>query len=370
MEILKYRKDINSPWQDIVAIVGPQGPQGEPGKDGANGMDGKDGYTPIKGVDYFDGEPGPAGKDGEQGPQGIPGEPGKDGKDGENGFITVDELPEATADIAGEIYKVDGRYYQATTGTVWRNVEIGDAVTKTSVWYDITEEELASLGDTSKAGNIFSDYWTDAAHNGRTMGRCYGGPNVYFSLEVKTTTGSSSSGPWLKPGESIDFTTYRNGDYKNSIAAVDTLNKNHVLYPYVKIAVAGYVWKEMFPAETAQITIGTVSTGEPDAGVSITNTGDGYNAVLNFIIPRGEKGDTGEQGPQGIPGEQGIQGIPGEKGEQGEPGTPGKDGIDGTNGTNGVDGKDGEDYILTEADKEEIAQLVLATFPVSEEVSF
>ena len=50
MEILKYRKDVNSPWQDIVALVGPQG---EPGKDGLNGKDGVNGKTPVKGTDYY-----------------------------------------------------------------------------------------------------------------------------------------------------------------------------------------------------------------------------------------------------------------------------------------------------------------------------
>ena len=65
MEILKYRKDINSPWQDIVALVGPQGEPGKdglngingkdglPGKDGLNGKDGVNGKTPVKGTDYY-----------------------------------------------------------------------------------------------------------------------------------------------------------------------------------------------------------------------------------------------------------------------------------------------------------------------------
>lgn len=43
-----------------------------------------------------------------------------------------------------------------------------------------------------------------------------------------------------------------------------------------------------------------------------------------------------------------IQGAPGEKGEQGEPGA---------------------DYVLTENDKAEIADIVLANLPVAEEVS-
>lgn len=62
MEILKYRKDVNSPWQDIIAIKGDKGeqglpgetgPQGEQGPAGVNGTNGSDGYTPVKGTDYW-----------------------------------------------------------------------------------------------------------------------------------------------------------------------------------------------------------------------------------------------------------------------------------------------------------------------------
>ena len=54
--------------------------------------------------------------------------------------------------------------------------------------------------------------------------------------------------------------------------------------------------------------------------------------------PIGETGPTGPQGPQGIQGEQGPQGIQGPIGPQGEP---------------------GQNYILTEADKSEIAGMVV-----------
>ena len=39
MEVLKYRKDANSEWQEIVALVGPQGEKGEPGEQGEPGTD-------------------------------------------------------------------------------------------------------------------------------------------------------------------------------------------------------------------------------------------------------------------------------------------------------------------------------------------
>lgn len=53
---------------------------------------------------------------------------------------------------------------------------------------------------------------------------------------------------------------------------------------------------------------------------------------------KGEKGDRGEQGLQGAQGIQGEQGIKGDKGDK------------------------GDDYVLTDADKTDIADLVLANF--------
>ena len=49
------------------------------------------------------------------------------------------------------------------------------------------------------------------------------------------------------------------------------------------------------------------------------------------------------------------------KGEPGQPGEPGKDGIDGVNGS---------DYVLTDDDKQEIAQMVLREFPNAEGIDY
>ena len=69
--------------------------------------------------------------------------------------------------------------------------------------------------------------------------------------------------------------------------------------------------------------------------------GDGvtpFNDLPYKLGPKGEKGDQGEQG---------IQGIQGEKGEKGEK---------------------GDSYILTEADKTDIADIVLSNFTDVSEV--
>ena len=82
---------------------------------------------------------------------------------------------------------------------------------------------------------------------------------------------------------------------------------------------------------------------------------DGYTPVKGVDYFDGQDGAPGKDGEQGPQGEQGIQGIQGEQGPQGEP---------------GKDGANGQDYILTEDDKQDIANLVIAAIPSSEGVSY
>ncbi len=89
----------------------------------------------------------------------------------------------------------------------------------------------------------------------------------------------------------------------------------------------------------------------------------------------------GDPGPKGNPGEQGI---PGPKGEDGAPGAAftydmftteqlaalkGPKGEKGDPGTNGTTPVKGVDY-YTDADKQEMVQLVLAAIPSAEEVNY
>ena len=83
--------------------------------------------------------------------------------------------------------------------------------------------------------------------------------------------------------------------------------------------------------------------------------------------PKGDKGDKGDTGPKGDPGERGVRGIQGLQGEQGPQGPKGDKGDTGERGVRGIQGLQGEtgpqgpkgdkgdDYVLTPADKEEIA---------------
>ena len=57
------------------------------------------------------------------------------------------------------------------------------------------------------------------------------------------------------------------------------------------------------PGEAATLEIGTVTATEPGGDPDVTNSGTSQNAVLNFVLPRGQ------QGPKGDPGAPGQEQI-------------------------------------------------------------
>ena len=95
-------------------------------------------------------------------------------------------------------------------------------------------------------------------------------------------------------------------------------------------------YMDSFEPEPPNITIGTTTTLEAGQKATVTNSGVGGNAILNFGIPRGpqgiqgEKGEKGDQGPQGAKGDTGEQGPQGERGPQGIQGPQGPRGYAGT----------------------------------------
>ena len=76
---------------------------------------------------------------------------------------------------------------------------------------------------------------------------------------------------------------------------------------------------------------------------------DGTEESVEFTAPQGEPGKDGIDGKDGQDGYTPIKGV---DYFDGKDGNPGKDGAD------GQPGADGKDYILTEADKKEIANMV------------
>ena len=143
-------------------------------------------------------------------------------------------------------------------------------------------------------------------------------------------------------------------------------------------------------------------TAETGAAAAATATVGDTAVQLHFVLPKGDTGAQGEKGADGAPGAPGKDGAPGAPGadgrtpvitatktgkvttiksdgeeiatvNDGEDGAPGKDGADGKPGEKGDKGDTGDpgsDYVLTDADKSEIAALVLAQIPDGDEVAY
>ena len=90
------------------------------------------------------------------------------------------------------------------------------------------------------------------------------------------------------------------------------------------------------------------------------------STLINTIetkLANGEfNGKDGKDGVDGKDGKDGAVGPEGPQGPAGKDGQNGQDGKDGAQGPAGPAGKDGEDYVLTEADKQEIAGIVSFEF--------
>jgi hypothetical protein len=89
--------------------------------------------------------------------------------------------------------------------------------------------------------------------------------------------------------------------------SLDTAYVSKVYYsatdPDISITPAiGDMWIESdvdVASTSAQISIGTVTTGAAGSSATVTNTGTGTNAVLAFSIPQGAAGATGATGATG-----------------------------------------------------------------------
>ena len=119
-----------------------------------------------------------------------------------------------------------------------------------------------------------------------------------------------------------------------------------------------------------------------------TDTGEPSRGATGATGAKGEKGDPGDKGAKGDKGDPGAKGDPGEPGATGPQGPKGADGITPTIGANGnwylgttdtgkpsrgatgAKGDPGDNYVLTSADKSEIAALVLAEIPNGDEVAY
>lgn len=299
MEILKYRKDANSPWQAIAAL---KGEKGDPGKDGTMSFEDltEEQKASLKGDKGDKGDTGAQGLPGEKGEKGDKGDKGDKGEDGASGFTEVTELPIASAEsMDGNIYRCDGKFYTVKYGSHWRNAKLYDVLSPRNTKIMLVNQAYYP-DEVGKDIVMFDNSEVDAVHIINGGGVCYGDIDLSESFNIPISFYSETA--------ELGLVTY--------------IDESSEAYKNLLFQVEGYYWQEVYQDAQTAITIGTVAEGTEFA---VTNTGTSETAVLNFTFV---------------------------KGEQGEP------------------GKDGADYVLTAADKQEIATLVVDSLPAAEGVGF
>ncbi len=299
----------------------------------------------------------PTGKDGQDGKAATiqvgsvtTSEPGSDAQvsngGSENAAVFNFVIPRGQQGPTGKGFKVLG--YYATLSALKAGVpspEIGDAYgVGTSEPYDIYIYDSVSL---------------DWVNNGPLQGAQ--GPN---GQAATVTVGSTTTGA---AGTAASVTN--TGTNKDAVL--------NFTIPAGKDGEDGYTpqkGKDYFDGEdgaAATITVGTVTTGEPDSAAQVTNSGNENAAVFDFVIPAGKNGKDGEDGKAATISIGSVTtGAAGSSAEvtnsgtenaavlnftipEGKAGKDGQDGAPGQNGSPGYTPQRGTDY-WTDADKAEI----------------
>lgn len=151
------------------------------------------------------------------------------------------------------------------------------------------------------------------------------------------------------PGTRINFDASRsNATYgkSNTVTPAST-----TLYPWVVVKSSS---SGSSTGSSVSVTVGTTTTSVPGTDAQVINSGTSENIVLDFVIPRGDKGETGDKGdtgatgPQGEVGPQGPKGDTGAKGDKGDTGETGATGPQGPQGETGPQGPAGTSATITE----------------------
>ncbi|CAI3951293.1 unnamed protein product, partial [Commensalibacter communis] len=339
---LTYNIYVNngSEWQLIGNIKGAQGLQGEQGAQGPQGLPGQDGATGAQGDKgergslwiSAEGVPAPSKNYKEfdcyideltyniyvnngsewqltgniKGLQGEQGNQGEAGTDGKAGTIQIGNVSKGdNASITNR-----GTENAALLDFVLPKGDKGDAGSR---WYSGTQEPNASTGvkderGAPRSGDMYLQL-AAAEHEAKTY--------------IKLNNGEWSeplgmvAGPEGKPA-SITVGTITTGEPGTKVIVENVGTSSDVIVNFtIPKGDKGEKGEQGIQGEkgdkgdkgdqgdkgdkgdqgqAATITIGTVTTGEPETDAIVTNVGDENNTRLNITIPKGQKGDKGDQG--------------------------------------------------------------------------
>lgn len=225
------------------------------------------------------GATGPQGETGPQGPQGETGATGPQGPQGETG-ATGATGPQGPQGEAGE---------SAVLGVAYDGTYVGTGTYGSSNPNTLTFTAPPSLV-------------TITAPDGSPTCTFQQGTNIAYVIfgSGSFVTSFRLDVTWTNNGRTLTWYSSQNAQYQ--------LNTSNVTYHYAAIG-SGQV--------AATVDVGTVATGAAGSSASVHNSGTNQQAVLDFVIPRGDTGATGPTGPQGPQGETGATGPTGPTGATG-----------------------------------------------------
>ena len=192
-------------------------------------------------------------------------------------------------------------------------------------------EARASLSDGDRNVIDFAAItsgWTEASASLKTqppVGAAFGSLDVrnlaagqYIAVDLTPQVRAWLGSPGSNFGIMLSPDPRGPADFNVSISSRESTDHP----PIVDITLAGHG----SPDGGATIQVGVTSTGAPGTAAVVTNRGSNTAAVLDFTIPRGDRG------PAGVPGAPGAAGAPGANGKtirSGASGPSAGDGVDG-----------------------------------------
>ena len=351
--------------QGIQGEKGDKGDKGDPGSAGPQGLQGPIGETGPEGpqgIQGIQGEAGPQGPKGDKGDKGDPGEAGHTPIKGTD-YWTEEDKAEIIADIPTSEGKNIPWYkltFKPNSVLNSANEEVFKLVKQHILNGDVLLQDFGVIMNNNTIIQLRNenDYYYFYYMLDGMGSACY-----RFNLGLAYDwDGVERTDTMLNSDEVVFFSdTSITGSHTTLTNTIQFLNNNKLdktdAPDLTNYATTTYVDNAI---STIELTPGPKGdTGEQGPQGEIGPQGPkGDKGDPGEIGPQGPQGIQGPQGPKGDPGAQGPQGPQGEPGIQGPKGDTGEKGDRGEQGPQGPAGQNGNDYVLTDADKQQIAGLV------------
>ena len=245
--------------------TGPQGVKGDTGDTGPQGPQGPKGDTGSTGPQGPKGDTGATGPQGPVGPKGDTGQQGEQGPKGDKG----DTGAAATITVGA-----------TTTGPAGSNASVVNNGTSSAAILDFTIPQGAK-GDKGDKG--------DTGEQGPQ-----GDQGPQGSQGPKGDTGDT--GPTGPAGSAATITvgTTTTGNPGTNASVTNSGTSSAAVFNFtIPRGNTGATGPQGPDGDAATIAVGTVTTGAPGTSATVVNSGTSSAAVLDFTIPRGDKGEAG-----------------------------------------------------------------------------